>query len=543
MKRLSILLALIVFISLVPPPTSAMTMVSFKTEDVIKVLPGDYYYGYITVENPSTFDFKLVSFRSYRITDSEGNDVSFFNFTLKDRNYGGWLSHESRKVYYNISCEEGVKPGVYTLYLRFLGTTERGELQIINLQTRIYVVESPIEFNYAQAYVKERPSSPYVLRGETIIVLAHLKNIGHRSVQVHEKITVLRKGKVYFHREGGRLLGPGDNVLTTEIPVDVKWPDGSYLLKYTVSYDNETHTYAKEFPVRLGVKIVSVSIKTSEVESGSENLVYVTVTSERDGKVEFHVKSTVEDQLVGAYDKVAVVSPGTKVFTLPVPTNVTGNVTVNLSATFLGVSLGNFLLHYTVTAPPRFINVTYQRVGEDEVEFEVSVFNPNPWDVNGSVLYRISSGGEVLYKDSVSASFKPGENTLRLRVKLPLEQNIDYEFVLVAMGKSEKSSGSLYLPKPTPTTTSTSTTTSTTPTTSPSNTTGTQPGGTSNLTSFIVILTAVFLILIGAYFLTREEPKKKRRQRPKPKRRSPLGRFKRPKPPKFSERGELPKKK
>jgi len=540
MKRLGIFLALILFISLIPPLSSGMVLVSFKTDDVIKVLPGDYYYGYITVQNPSTFDFKLVSFRSYRITDSAGNDVDFFNFTLKDRNYGGWRSGESRKVYYNISCAEGIKPGVYTLYLRFLGTTVSGELQIISLQTRIYVVESPVEFNYARAYVKERPSSPYVLRGETIIVLAQLRNIGHRPVPVKEEITVLRAGKVYFQKEDEKTLEAGENILTTEVPVDVKWPDGSYLLKYTVSYGNETHTYAKEFSVRLGVKIVSVSIKMSEVESGSENVVYATVTSEREGNVEFHVESRVGKKVIGSYEHVAMVSPGTKVFKLPVPTNVTGEVTVNLSATFLGVSLGSFVLHYTVTAPPRFLNVSYERVSEDEVEFTIVVMNPNPWGVNGTVLYRISSGGDVLYKDSLTASFKPGENVLKLKFKLPLERDVDYEFVLTAMGKSEKVSGSLYLPRPTTTTTSTSTSTSTT---SQSNTTSTQPGETSHLRAFIFILVAVFLILLGAYFLTREEPKKKRRERPKPKRRSPLGRFKPPKPPRFSERGELPKKK
>ncbi len=540
MKRLGILLALIVVISLIPPLSSGMVIISFKTEDVIKVLPGDYYYGYITVQNPSTFDFKLVSFRSYRITDSEGNDVNFFNFTLRSRNYGGWKSGESRNVYYNISCGEDVKPGVYTLYLRFLGTTVNGELQIINLQTRIYVVKSPVEFNYARAYVKERPSSPYVLKGETIIVLAQLKNIGHRSVSVREKITVLRGGKVYFQMEGERALKAGDNVLTTEVPVGVKWPDGSYLLRYTVSYDNETHTYVREFPVRLGVKIVGVSIKMSEVENGSDNVVYATITSERNGNVEFNVKSTVGGQVVGAYEKVAVIYPGTKVIQLPVPTNVTGEVTVNISARFLGVSLGSFVLHYTVTAPPKFLNVSYERASEHEVEFKLVIFNPNPWNVNGTILYRISSEGEILYKDSLRASFKPGENVVRLKVKLPLEQNIDYEFVMSAMGESEKSSGSLYLPKPTPTTTSTSTSTSTT---FPVNTTSTQQGGNSSLRSFIIILIAAFLILIGAYFLTREEPKKKRRERPKPKRRSPLGRFKRPKPPRFSERKDLPKKK
>ena len=539
MKRLGIFLTLILLISLISPLSSGMLLLSFKTDDVIKVLPGDYYYGYLKVENPAV-DFKLVSFRSYRITDSAGNDVDFFNFTLKERNYGGWRSGETREIYYNISCAEGTKPGVYTLSLRFLGTTVKGQLQLIDLQTSIYVVESPVEFDYAQAYVKERPSSPYALRGETIIVFAHLRNIGHRPIPVTERITVLREGKVYFSEEAKKTLKAGENVLTTEVPVDVKWEDGSYLLKYTVSYRNETHTYTKEFPVRLGIKIVGVSIKRSEIESGSENVVYATVTSEREGNVNFHVESLAGGELIGSYDTVARVSPGTEVFKFSVPTNVTGEITVNLSATFLGVFLGSFTLHYLVTAPPEFLNLTYEKVDTDEVEFTLVVLNPNPWDINGSVSYRISSAGDILYKDSVAASFKPGENVLKLNFKLPLEQSVDYEFVLSAMGKSDKASGSLYLPKPTPTTTSTTTSTSTT---SPSNTTSSQPDEGSSLKTFVVLLAAGFLVLVGAYFLTRGESKKKRRERPKPKRSSPLGRFKPPKPPRFLERRELPKKK
>ncbi|WP_457751492.1 hypothetical protein [Thermococcus sp.] len=540
MRWSGVFLAIIIVISLLLPMGSGMVLVSFKTGDVIKVLPGDYSYGYIQVQNPSSFDYKLVSFRSYRITDSQGNQVDFFNLSLKDRNYGGWQSGDTRAIYYNISCENGVKPGVYTLYLRFLGTTVNGELHIINLQVRIYVVQSPIEFSYAKAYVKERPYSPYALNGETIIVLAQLRNLGHKPVLVKESVSVIKAGKVYFSKNAERSVGAGDNVLTMEIPVGMKWPEGSYLLKYTVAYGNDTYTYAKEFSVRLGVKVVSVSIKSTEIESGGKNVAYATVTSEREGNVEFYVKSTIGNTLIDSYKKVTTVSPGTTVFQLPLSTNVTGNVTVHLSASFLGVSLGSFVLHYTVKSPPRILNVTYDRVGTDEVDFKIVVLNPNSWNVNGTVQYRVSAGGEVLYKDSIAALFKPGENLLRLKLKLPLEERVDYEFVLTAMGHTEQSTGHLYLSKPTPTTTSTTSTSTTSSV--PSNTTTTQTGGTSHLRVFIVLVVVVFLILIGAYFLTREEPKKKKRQRPKPKRRSPLGRFKRPKPPRFSENKELPKK-
>jgi len=53
-----------------------------------------------------------------------------------------------------------------------------------------------------------------------------------------------------------------------------------------------------------------------------------------------------------------------------------------------------------------------------------------------------------------------------------------------------------------------------------------------------VILALLFAVVLY-YAKGKEEPKK--RTRPKPKRRSPLGRFKRPKKPKFPEKKELPK--
>jgi len=540
MRWSGIFLSLIMVISLLLPLSSGMAIVSFTTSDVIKVFPGDYTYGYLRVQNPSSFDYKLISFRNYWITDSQGNSVDFFNFSLEERNYGGWKSGDTRIVYYNISCEKGVKPGLYTLHLRFLGTTVDGDLQIINLQVRIYVVESPVEFVYAKAYVKERPYSPYALNGETIIVLAQVRNLGHKPIALRESVSFVKAGKVYFSKTTEKTVGAGVNVLTMEIPVGMKWPEGSYLLKYTLAYGNDTYTYAKEFSVRLGVRVVSVSIKSTEVESGDKNVAYATVTSEREGNVEFYVKSTVEDTLVDSYRKVVTVSPGTTVFQLPLPTNVTGNVTVHISASFKGISLGSFVLSYTVKSPPRLLNVTYDRVGKDEVEFRILVLNPNSWTVNGTLQYRVSAGGEVLYKDSIAAVLKPGRNTLKLKLKLPLEERVDYEFVLSAMGHAEKSTGYLYLPKPTPTATSTTSTSTTSSV--PSNTTTTQTGGTSHLGLFGVLLVVILLVLAGVYFLTREEPKKKRRQRPKPKRRSPLGRFKRPKPPRFLENKELPKK-
>ncbi len=538
MRGLGVVLSLILVTSLLSPLISGMAMVTFTTEDSIKVLPGDYSSGYIKVQNPSTFDYKLVSFRSYRVTDSSGNPVDFFNFSLRERNYGGWNSGDYKLLWYNVSCGAPAKPGIYTLHIRFLGTTLNGELQIVNLKVRVYVVESAVEFYYAKAYVKDRPYSPYAFNGEIIVVIANLRNLGHRTVDVDESVLVTKGGKVYFSKSDKRILKPGENVLGMDVPVGVYWPEGSYRLKYTISYGNESHDYEREFQVRLGVKVVGVSVKSTEVKKGDKNVAYMTIASERTGKVEIYVKSILGGKLVDSYRRTQVISPGSTVLQLPLPTNVTGRVSTGIRVGFLNRTVGSFFLNYTVVAPPGFLNITYEKVGGNKVKFLVEIFNPNGAVVNGSFMYRISSSGNVLYKDSSALSLGPGNNTFTLVFEVPFDKRIDYEFVLSAMGTAERKEGFLYLPKPTPTTTSTSSST----VTSPSNTTTTQEGGSSGIWKFAALVIVVLLVLIGVYLLTMEEPKKKR-ERPKPKRRSPLGRFKRPKPPEFRENKELPKRK
>lgn len=523
------------------PAVSGMGIISFKTDDVIRVLPGDYSEGYLNVENPSTFDFEILSFRGYTVKDENGNEVDYFNLTLEKTVYGSWASKESKIIHYNVSCSDKAEPGIYTLYLKFFGTSSQSGYQVVSLRVTIRVDESPIDFEYATAYVKERPESPYALNGESIVVVAHLKNIGHRRVSVIQSVAISSGGKVYFSKKTAEKVGPGENALTIEVPVGMGWPEGTYTLNYTLSYGRDSYTYTREFSVKFGVRVVDVSVKSEEVMAGEGNIAYVSIVSERVAKAVISVVATSNKGEGVEYTKEAQLSLGNNVVEVPLPTNLTGRIGVKMGVSVLGRSLGTFSTQYTVVAVPRLVNVTYERTGDEEVEFRIEISNPNDGPVNGTLEYRIYAGGEVLYKKEVPVVLKPGDNTEVLRIKVPQEEEITYKFLLTVMGKSEKFEGSLYLPKPLPTTTSSTTTTSTSEPSQPSNTTTGSTGG-DNLLAIVVVLVVLSVIIAAALlYLAPKESERKRRERPKPKRRSPLGRFRPPKPPRFRESRELPK--
>ncbi|ACJ17265.1 hypothetical membrane protein, conserved [Thermococcus onnurineus NA1] len=533
-KAMVTLIALLLVISTLPG--SSAQFVSFTTNDTISVLRGDYSTGTIQLTNVGGFSFKVVSYQSFWVEDSEGNIVQGFNLTVSPRIFSDWSPQKTYSLSYNISCNGSVEGGTYTLYLKFWAFTAGGSMYIVHAKVPLNVISEPLRFEVAEAYVKERPGSPYILNGENLVVFSHVINIGHSAVTINASVSFTGNGIVYFFENRTLEMAPGDNLVKFEIPVGYEVPEGIYRLEYSIQYDGDSYRYSREFQVKFGVRLVGLSLQADEVKLGEENRAYLTVLSERAIGVNLTVETYRDETPILKVTTPVTIQGGTDVLDVPLLTNVSGSITAFIKLTFNGRLIGEGNVSYTVLAPAVIRNVTYERLSDEEVLFKVTVLNPGEDGVDVILTYRITSGGKVLYKDSLQETLKAGVNEIALKFKLPLGEVVEYEFTLVSMDETSTSKGELYLQPPAPPTTTTATTTS------PSNTTTTSGGNGSSIWWIVLVIMVFLLFIAGAFYYMRAGEKSKKRVRPKPKRRSPLGRFRRPKEPRFPENRELPKK-
>ncbi|WP_297519906.1 hypothetical protein [Thermococcus sp.] len=543
MKRA--LVPILLFILLVPfvSPVSAQAG-GIITSDRITVVRGDYSTGTLHLTNGGGRSYRVVSLRSVWVEDRNGNVVSGFNVTFDPRVFSDWGPGETILVSYNVSCSPNVSAGNYTLHLRFLASTAGGSLYILFAKVPLTVLPTPLKFGPADAYVAERPGSPYVFNGERIVVTSHIINIGHRTVPVNASVSFELNGKPYFQTSREIRVVPGDRLVTFIVPVGYDFPEGRYVLHYALSYPGGSYVYSRAFDVRFGVRLVGISVRSNEVRLNGENEAYLTVLSERGIGLNLTVVTYRGNEPVASYTKGISLGSGTDVITVPLVTNVSGNLSALIRLSFGNRTIGEGRVNYSVVAPPVLENVTYETKENGEVTFSVVILNPSDSSVVGTLQYRIYTEDKVLYRDSVRRELPPGTSHLRITFRVPVGKEIYYRFVLIAGGSMGSSTGELYIRSPQTTTTSTTSPTPTTPTSSTGTTTTAGSGGGSSGGGWVVVAVIVIVLLAVAawYYLNGGEKKRKKRVRPKPRRRSPLGRFKRPKKPDFKEGNGLPKK-
>jgi len=541
MRRIFVLFIVLMLLVPLLPQVSAQTG-QVVTGDSITVVRGDYSAGILHLTNTGGRSYRVVSLQRFWVEDQNGNELSGFNLTLDPKIFSDWGPGNTVITAYNLSCSPDVPAGNYTLYLRFLASTAGGSLYILFVKVPLRVLPGPLELESTEAYVSDRPGSPYALNGERIVLTSHVLNIGHRDIPARASVSFDLGGRPYFHTSRSVVLTPGDNVLTFIVPVGYDLPKGRYVLHYTLSYPGGNYSYSKAFEVRFGVRVVGLSVRSNSVRINEENEAYLTVISERSIRLNLTAVTYRGGSPIARYGKCVSVASGTDVITIPLVTNVSGNLSTLVRLSFGNRTIGGGWVNYSVVAPPVIENVTYSRVSSDEVAFSLVFLNPSDQNVSGVLQYRIYTDSGVLYRDSMTRSIPPGVTRLRITFKVPVGEEIHYRFTLLSSGSSSSVGGDLYLKPPQTTTTSTMpiTTTSSTSTTAPTTTAG---GSGSRGTWIALLLVVFFLLAVGAwYYLGNEKDEKKRRVRPKPKRRSPLGRFKRPKKPEFRENRELPKK-
>ena len=536
--RRTVIVALIFILLLTSMPPVRGQVGTLTPSGSIRVVAGDYSSGTMYLTNDGMMAYSVVSYQSFVVLDSQGKSVEGFNFTISPRAFSTWRSGDKKEITYNLSCSSNVPPGNYTLRLRFLATTPTGSIVILTSNIPVEVLGSPIVFKSAETYVPGRGSYSFAYVGEKVVVYSHIINIGHKILTVNASVELYSPvGRVHFSQKSVE-VAPGDTLVKFTVPIGLDYRTGTYRLVYTLHYGDEEYRFVKNFTVLVGVKLVGISIQSESVKFKEPNRAYVTILSERNATIKLLAFFRADNKTVGTFSKTVSLSPGTEIIEVPLPTNSSGEITALFKLLLGDRTIGMKKLKYTVVAPPQISSVVANSTG-DELVLEVSVYNPgNP--VQGTVSYLVWLNGTMLYNDTIVQVFPGGNSTISLMLRLPGPGEVKYFVSISAGGASSSVNGTLTVVSPILTTSTTSTSSS--PVSSSTNTTPTT--GEANGGGFpwwpvvgILIVVAVAIVL---YY---QNQPKKRRTRKAPKRRSPLGRFKRPKPPKFHERDSLPKKK
>ncbi|NJE08215.1 hypothetical protein E3E31_06720 [Thermococcus sp. M39] len=541
MKRVTLIIAVVLLLL----PLASAQFVIFSSQGEILVLTGDYTEGTFTLKNDQNFDFKVVSFRKYVVLDEKLNEVGGFRLELQKTIYNDWKSGESREIDYTLFVNESVKPGNYQIVLTFWGFLESGDIYIITAKVPVKVVDKPLIFKEAITYVKERPfSSNYVLNGETIVVYSHVENLKNSIISLKASAYLERDGKKYLLMTKVVNLTKGDNIVRFELSIPYDLPSGNYKLVYLLEYPGGTYSFSKEYYIQFGVELSALSLKSTQVMEDSQNEAYVTITAERD--IKFNVTLLTYDkngELLRKYAETVQLQKGTNIVRFTLSAAPPGEVKVLVKVTYDGVSLGEKSTAYYVIAYPKIDSIIYHTLDGGKIEFIVVVMNENQGKIEGVLSYKITAANGTLYKGSKEVVLTSGKNEIRLEFTLP-EGEAKYQFVLSSFDKESIREGTVYVKKQTPTQTLSSTSSSSTIRTKETTSSQAESVGKSEkknwILYFVVALAVVFLVvaLVGL-----RKPSKRRRERPKPKRKSPLGKYRKPKIPKFIEKRELPKKK
>ncbi len=530
-KYLPLLIALMLLVSFLPNVSAQFGRLT--TGATITVVRGDYTQGKLVLKNEAPLAYSLISYQRFWVEDKRGEGVGGFNLTISPQVFSSWKSGEEKTINYRLSCSENVTPGNYTLHLRFIGKSG-GQVVVVRAEVPLQVLASPLIFKDAETYISGKGTFSYAFIGESVVVYSHVINIGHKNVTVTASVSLEREGREYYSKKERITAVPGDSVVKFTVPIGLHYPEGSYTLRYSLSGGGGSYTFTKNFTVLVGVKLAGVSLQKNRVKLNGKDGVYITVLSERKAKVRLEVEVFRGNESVGKTSKELNLSPGTGVYELTLPTNVGGNLTAQVRL-YLGDRLvGTSEVKYQVIAPPKIVNLRAD-YSDGRLSFVLSISNPGD-AVDAVLSYLISEGRKTLYEDSIAHRIPSGNSTLKMVFRVP-PGNISYSFALKADGHVSSINGSaLATVPPSTSSTTTSKTTSSTPT---SSSTGTMTSEGRNLAWVAVALILLVVFVVGGWYYKREQP---RHKRSKPKRRSPLGRFRRPKVPKFRERDSLPKK-
>lgn len=540
MRRLSsVFIVILMLLALLPS-------VAFASTQRIEVIAGDYATGTFTVVNPTDATYKLAVVRKVWVENSKGEPVEGFNITIEPYIVQGWAPRDEKTFSYNVSCSLDVPPGEYYLKIRFLLSLSTGGLSTFSVSIPLTVLEGPLHFGDVNAYT---PSGnwPLVFIGENFVVYSTVYNLGHKPINGTASLVVSHGGKVYINMSKSVVFEPGTTSVSFDIKTPLSLPPGDYVFNYTIKTPRGVFSKTQAFTLSWGASLLSVSLERNELYTGDKTVAYVSVLSQREIPANLSVVFYLNGKKVNSLVEPVSLSKGTLVFKIPVFSKSPGEYNVSVSLIVSGRVIGTASANYRVIEPPKISSVVPMR-SEDSLEFRVLISNPGP-PVSGIISYVIYLSNDTAYRGSRLIEIPQGNLTVEFSFP-PTKADVSYAFNFSVNNHFSSVNGTL--PRPPAPTSTTSTTSSPTKTETPgqnstsfpSNSTVTSTAGDNELGVLFIVLLVIIMVSAGAYYLYGgKTDSRKRRKRKGPKRRSPLGRFKRPKPPKFNEIDSLPKKK
>ncbi|AFK22222.1 hypothetical protein [Pyrococcus sp. ST04] len=523
---------LLVLLVLMMPFAMAQTG-EFEVSGKIIGLTNATTSGEISLVNTLPVKFSYVTIKDLKFFDESGEEVNGFKIEFQESIIKSWSPGEKKVLMYTLSSGN-VTPGLYTLYLFMWGFTEDNKLYLLRAYVPVEVMDRPIIFKEAISLIKDRPHSKIALTGDSIVVYSHVVNIANEKIKLQAKAELIDPtGETVVSRQETVFLNPGDNLVRFELQIPDPAPQGRYEVKYTLTYDRGTYEYSESYWVELGIGLADLSVEKTNALQGEKNKAYLIVSSERDTILNVSWKVyDVKGALLSENETEVSVVPGSNIIGIPLPTAYPGTNKFIVKVFYKGVLIGEKSGEYLVVGYPSLL------ARAENSTLHITVLNPNSFQLQGLLIYRISWENGNLVKETRELKIPPGNMSLKINLKG--EGRYSYDIVLQILNREFRVSGEGFVqPKPSsPTLTQEKTTTTlttskteeqhwtTTSTFSP--TTTTFKAGTLGTKWLVIvaILAVVVLAGVSVYYALERSPKRRRRARKKPKRKSPLGRVK-----------------
>lgn len=550
MKRIiATIVTLLIFSSLV----SSQYLFFSTLEGSITVVSGDYREGTLTIVNNGDKEFQVVSYRRYYAVDENNREVSGIKLEIYKSTgepvspgvlYTYWKPGEIRTLRYRIHVDESVNPGKYTLFIILWGFSGSGEISIITVPVSLEVTDIPLIFKETIIQIKERGASIFhVLNGETLEIHSTVYNLKSSPIFVKGSVYLEKDGNRYLKKDIAANLTPGENLVQVNISIPYEFPSGHYKLVYTLVYPKGTYLFSKDFYISFGVDLVDISLEKTQIMEDEPNTAYFTILSERSIPINLSIEVYgANNKRMYNQTKEITLNKGNNIVKVHLPPLPPGSKKIIGKISFGSMELDQGSSSYDILAYPKIEKISYQELSlapkKGQVRFLVEISNKNTHEIKGLLSYSFFSTNGTILKGSKDLILIPGDNEVDFIVELPLGE-IDYEISLKSNGKEQKVNGKLKLELPSPTTTSPTQSSSSLKS---SSTSPIPPKETS--TKYYVIAMALLillLLLLFSYYSKSKKPRRKR-ERSKPKRKSPLGKFRKPKKPEIKEYKELPKK-
>jgi len=532
---LRLAVTVVIFMMLAVPAVMATTVQVFPVSTQVSSV--------LTIRNPLAVNLSVAVYMGYNVT--AGVNGSKFRLTFKPDVYlfKNWTSGAAMALPYTINCS---KPGNYTLSLLFKGIGTDGKIYRFTIPVRFRIVRIPVRLSAPVLYVQGSPVEGSVFNGENVTASVSVTNLASIPVPVRVWMTVLNgSSSVLLKEERSLTLLSGHRTVGFSFVVPWSWSRGRYRVMFRVISEYGNVSSSRDFTVSPGVSLVNVSLQKSEVFVGQRNTLYVALLSQRP----LRVNLTVNGRVVKSLE----LEVGSSLVEVPVNATKPGLQRLGVEVLHDGLVLGSTSLSYLSLSPPFFAGVNASSTGR-EVSLNITIVNPNNTTVSVELLGNISG---VVTAPHMPLILKPGRTVVHLNFT-GVKPNSTVHFKLELISSSlvlASKTGTVRVPPLQGSSGSSEANASSSATSSTfsfsTSVTGQRTAVGWRWAGAIAALAVVVAFAVGVTLRSRrrqkeyvspwERARKPHVRRKRPSRRSPLGMFRRPKPPEPREGKELPK--